>query len=223
MHEAVARHPMYKALASQVVGRPEAQVLQVIAKNVFGMTTHDEESEHVQRTDDDSQGVFKVLVEDKSTNCGANAAFSRNLLERNGIYKPRTIIVAQDPTMCRRTVASFQKTYEDELARPTILSWPTFVPRVGVADEGSAGATGKDTLGQLGYQPSRNTTGDADDLWDMERFVDLIMGEVPRLRDDECGYGPCGKGFITHVDVPQQVDEAWDRLRLSLGVTERTV
>ena len=32
------------------------------------------------------------------------------------------------------------------------------------------------------------------------------MGEVPRLRDDEHGYGPLGRGFIAHVDVPDEVE-----------------
>ena len=27
-------------------------------------------------------------------------------------------------------------------------------------------------------------------LWTKDRFIDLIMGEIPRLRDDENGYGP---------------------------------
>lgn len=49
-------------------------------------------------------------------------------------------------------------------------------------------------------------------LWEMGRFCDLVAGEIPRLRDDAQGYGPRGMGFIDHVDIPEEVDEAWKRL-----------
>jgi hypothetical protein len=39
------------------------------------------------------------------------------------------------------------------------------------------------------------------------------MGEIPRLRDDKEGYGPRGKGFIVHVDIPDEVEEAWRRVK----------
>jgi hypothetical protein len=54
------------------------------------------------------------------------------------------------------------------------------------------------------------------ELWDHQRFFDLIMGEIPRLTDDENGYGPKGKGFIAHVDVPDEIEAAWARLRTIL-------
>ena len=50
-------------------------------------------------------------------------------------------------------------------------------------------------------------------MWDMERYISLLLGEIPRLTDDEQGYGPRGKGFIAHVDVPQDVRAAFDCLR----------
>ena len=39
------------------------------------------------------------------------------------------------------------------------------------------------------------------------------MGEIPRLRDDEAGYGPRGKHFIAHVEVPALVLAAFEQLR----------
>lgn len=27
-------------------------------------------------------------------------------------------------------------------------------------------------------------------MWKMERYINLLMGEIPRLTDDENGYGP---------------------------------
>lgn len=44
--------------------------------------------------------------------------------------------------------------------------------------------------------------------WPHERWVALVVGEVPRLRDDEHGYGPLGAGFQAHVDVPEEVEAA---------------
>jgi hypothetical protein len=58
----------------------------------------------------------------------------------------------------------------------------------------------------------------AEDLWEMNRFCELLVGEVARLRDDESGYGPRGKGFIGHVDVPEEVVKAAERVREGFGV-----
>lgn len=48
--------------------------------------------------------------------------------------------------------------------------------------------------------------------WGHERFVSLLLGEVRRLRDDEHGYGPRGAGFLDHVDVPDDVLAAAERM-----------
>ena len=48
--------------------------------------------------------------------------------------------------------------------------------------------------------------------WPHERWVALVMGEVPRLRDDADGYGPRGRGFHAHVDVPPEVEAAYAAL-----------
>nr|WP_272917773.1 YdcF family protein [Nocardioides flavescens] len=49
---------------------------------------------------------------------------------------------------------------------------------------------------------------DGRDTWPRERWVQLVVGEVPRLRDDAGGYGPRGAGFLAHVDVPAEVEAA---------------
>lgn len=36
----------------------------------------------------------------------------------------------------------------------------------------------------------------------------LLWGEIPRLTDDADGYGPRGKNFIAHVDIPTEVRAA---------------
>lgn len=50
-------------------------------------------------------------------------------------------------------------------------------------------------------------------MWDMERYVSLLMGEVPRLTDDAAGYGPHGAGYIAHVDIPEEVQMAFTLLK----------
>ena len=48
--------------------------------------------------------------------------------------------------------------------------------------------------------------------WPRDRWASLVVGEVPRLRDDERGYGPNGAGFQAHVDIPPDVEAAYDAL-----------
>lgn len=51
------------------------------------------------------------------------------------------------------------------------------------------------------------------------RFCELLVGEITRLKDDVNGYGPKGKGFIGHVDVPDGVLEAGRRVKEAFGTT----
>lgn len=50
-------------------------------------------------------------------------------------------------------------------------------------------------------------------MWDMNRYITLLMGEIPRLSDSIEGYGPNGKGFIAHVDIPGEVETAFSELK----------
>ena len=54
-------------------------------------------------------------------------------------------------------------------------------------------------------------------MWNIDRYVNLLMGEIPRLRDDENGYGPEGKNFIAHVDIPGTVLDAFEQLKTVYG------
>jgi hypothetical protein len=115
--------------------------------------------------------------------------------------------------MSLRTVASFEKAYEDLPAaeRPTFKACPVFVPETRMRS------------GQLEYavieeHSLRNELRlRRDDLWEKQRFCELLVGEVTRLNDDENGYGPKGKGFIGHVDVPEGVVEAAKRVKEAFG------
>jgi len=195
IYDAVARHPRYRKIHSQITGLPEAQVLQEILNRFFSIP------------DVEARGP-RVLVEDQSTNCGANAVKTREVLDRAGLTGIKTCIVVQDPTMSLRTKASFEKAFVElpTLQRPHFLACPIVVPVVHAVS------------GQLEYVLDSVTDLRAGDFWEMKRLCELLVGEVTRLKDDENGYGPKGKGFIGHVDVPAEVDAAAKRIRKTLGV-----
>ena len=58
-------------------------------------------------------------------------------------------------------------------------------------------------------------------IWPMEKYLQLLLGEVARLTDDEAGYGPCGRDFVVHVDVPAEVQAAAATLRAARGEAGR--
>ena len=134
------------------------------------------------------------MVEDRSTNCGENARFTRQMLEHNGIAH-RTGVVVQDPTMQRRTMATFARVWQDDPRAPTWYSAPGGSP---VLCNGRDGVT---------------FSGKEAGLWPVGRYLALILGELPRLADNPQGYGPLGKGFIAHVDIPPHIAQAWQTLR----------
>lgn len=184
LYDSVAKNPKYSFLHSKIEGFPEARVLQTIFDNCFGAT-------------EGQESAYKIIIEDKSTNSGANAIETRKILEANAIDTPRSFIVVQDPTMSRRTIASFEKAYSDLEHPPTFQSCPTFIPAM------------HSIHGTLDYDVPGVRK---EELWATSRFLDLILGEIPRLRDDSDGYGPNGKKFIVHVDIPSNVEEAYVRL-----------
>lgn len=185
LYHAISRHARYQEIHPAICALPESRVLAQVFDRFY-------DSAALRRAG------LRVLVEDRSTNCGANATETRNLLDAHGLDTPSTMLVVQDPTMARRTVASFQKAYQDRRDAPQILSCPTFVPRTQRA--------GSDII-------YRSSPVDPAGLWELPRFLDLLLGEIPRLRDDGAGYGPSGKGFIVRVDVPLAVEQAWSRAR----------
>lgn len=136
----------------------------------------------------------QLLLESASRNGGENAAFSQRLLDERHI-QPQRVILSQDPLLQRRTTETFRWQWRDRADAPQFVSWPVFQPQL-VEDNGMLRILGAPVQG----------------LWSLERFLDLLMGEVPRLRDDAQGYGPRGKGFFGHVSLPEAVEAAWQRL-----------
>ncbi|WP_213993187.1 YdcF family protein [Sodalis sp. dw_96] len=139
----------------------------------------------------------RILLETQSTNCGDNALRARQVLTAAG-ERPRTLILTQDPLMQRRTDASFRKVWQDS-PEVRFINWPTLVP----------GFEAK--AGQVVWSPR-----DSAESWPLPRFVSLLLGEIPRLRDAPGGYGPAGSGFIAHVEIPPRIEAAYARLEPAL-------
>lgn len=130
-------------------------------------------------------------IETRSTNCGNNITFLLELLEREKIACNH-IILSQDATMQYRMEMGMRK----------------YRPDIHIINYAAYHATVQEQNGTLNY--STDIWG----MWDMERYISLLLGEIPRLRDDENGYGPKGKDFIAHVDIPQSVSNAFEELKL---------
>lgn len=130
-----------------------------------------------------------IIVENQSTNCGDNALKAVNLLKKLDISYSSLLLV-QDPTMQLRTYASFKK--HDDNKDVKIINYAPFIPVIN--------------------SDLKLINKDIDGIWDEKRYLELIMGEIPRLRDDINGYGPCGKNFINHVDVPHEIEDCYNRL-----------
>jgi uncharacterized SAM-binding protein YcdF (DUF218 family) len=214
LYDAVARHPKYNSIAGQVQGQPEARVFQTIVEQFFHLEV--EKGNQITAGKNPTQKLT-ILIEDASTNCALNAVCTRKVLDQHGYTSPYSIVVAQDPTMCRRTVAAFEQVYSDKVDdTPALTGWPTFVPRVAAQDSITQHQAGGLTS-YLRYDIAEWDNSQIDGLWSMKRLLSLLIGEIPRMRDDENGYGPRGKGSIVHVDIPQDVEEAWSILGDVLG------
>ena len=136
----------------------------------------------------------QILLETKATNGGENGLFTRQLLEKHQMA-PEQVILVQDPAMQRRATATFTQAWQGMANPSTLISWPVIVPKLVLCD-------GTMTFsGPASEHPAS-----------IKRFVSLVMGEIPRLRDDKNGYGPKGRGFIPHVDIPDEIEVAYAQL-----------
>lgn len=132
-----------------------------------------------------------ILVENQSTNCGSNAKEALQLL-RNAHIKASSFILMQDPTMQLRTYASFLHEWHNE--QVLLINYSPYIP-------------------QIILQNNTPLITDIDEkAWDIGRFISLLLGEIPRLHDTSLGYGPRGKNFIAHVDIPYEILECHKRL-----------
>lgn len=133
-------------------------------------------------------GVKADFLECKSTNCGNNITFFLDLAKENNI-EFNSVILSQDTTMQLRMDVTLRK-YRPDM---TIINYGTFKIK------------------------ALNVHGEYDNMplgmWTLEEYANLLMGEIPRLTDDENGYGPKGADFIAHIDIPKEVEYAFLRLK----------
>ena len=148
------------------------------------------------------ESVYHVkadYLECQSTNCGNNITFLLDLIRENNLPFD-SIILVQDAAMQRRMDAGLRKYVSD----PLIINYAAYQVDVSVDND------------QLVY--TENIPG----MWQMDRFIALLMGEIPRLSDDAQGYGPNGQGFIAHVEIPEDVSKAFEELKEAGISTVRT-
>lgn len=129
-------------------------------------------------------------IETNSTNCGNNITFLLELLEKENIACNH-MILSQDATMQYRMEMGMRK----------------YRPNMDIINFATYHAVVQEQKSSLNY--STDIWG----MWDMERYISLLLGEIPRLKDDKNGYGPKGKDFIAHVDIPESVENAFDELK----------
>jgi uncharacterized SAM-binding protein YcdF (DUF218 family) len=178
LRDVVESHPDYHMVATE--GRAEADILHDILVGYLGVEAE------------------LVTVENQSTNCGANAEESKKLLDAEGTHI-NTLLFIQDPTMQRRTHASFERFFPDT----KIISFAAMIP--------------------FAYEkrPRHFSVEGEGNVWPFDRFLSLIVGEIVRLHDTEEGYGPKGKNFIDYVEVPAEVLEAYGAVSEYFKLTNR--
>lgn len=140
-------------------------------------------------------GIKECLLERNSTNCGNNVTYALELLQKQEIGH-KSIIIIQDATMQRRMQAGFDK-YSPNT---TIINYAAYYAQVSVKKD-------KLVIAQ----------DDIWGMWDVEQYITLLMGEIPRLTDDAHGYGPNGADYIAQVEVPGEVTEAFQYLKQEYG------
>jgi len=149
----------------------------------------------------DRHGIDDPLIERQSTNCGNNLTFAQQVLAAAGLA-PASMVLVQDPSMQRRMDAGMRRVWT--LGHPQVLNFaghlPTIVARAGRLEFADSSGWG---------------------CWDLEHYLTLLLGEIPRLTDDADGYGPAGRGFIAHVDIPRDVADAYVRVRARLDTVAR--
>ena len=139
-------------------------------------------------------GLHADYLERKSTNCGNNITYLKKLIDEEGIAC-RTMILSQDATMQYRMDASVKK----YMPGIQVINYAVYDAKVVVRN------------GELTYE--KEIWG----MWDIDRYLTLLLGDVQRLSDNEDGYGPEGKGYIVHVDIPDEVEKAFMDLKKEFG------
>jgi hypothetical protein len=163
----------------------------------------------------------KIWLEDKSTNCGANAQMTLRVLpdqldafiasnRREPAASPHDVqlLIIQDPTMQRRSLLSFLRHVEllESAQNARGYRW-----RIATVDTNAAAST------NLTAEGVAMTFG-----YNIDRLVSLVVGEHQRLMPGPSGYGPLGAHFIADGgEIPPDVEAAFSALKVQHGVDGR--
>ncbi|VTT79026.1 unnamed protein product [Fusarium fujikuroi] len=149
VYDAIRASKKYCTIFDTINGKPEGEVLKVMAERFYKLKINETWSR---------DNGFRILVSDRSNNCGADATEAQKVLQENDIWTPRSMVVVQDPAMSSRTMSSFEKVYETCAVH--ISCWPLLKePR------------------QDQQKKSRHEQDARRELWSMDRFLDRIIGE----------------------------------------------
>ncbi|KAF5566329.1 hypothetical protein FNAPI_1189 [Fusarium napiforme] len=173
VYDAIRASKKYWTIFDTINGKPEGEVLRVMAERFYKLK--------INETGSQNHG-FRIIVSDRSNNCGADASEAQKVLQENGIHSPRSMIVVQDPAMSSRTISSFENVYESDTVQ--ISCWPRLKPSREAQQE--KGLPEKDVRSEL---------------WSMDRFLDRIIGEqggVIRAKSP--------------IGIPNEVENAWSAI-----------
>lgn len=170
------------------------QFLKGNLKNIGFESTEESEAALCQAYLEKKYGLSKkeVILEDNSTNSGENAIFTLNKTKDLKL-KLRKVLLLQDPILQRRTKATFRKNWQE--TKVEFTNFVPILPKLSMLEK------------KLAFSDTR-----LNDLWTTEYFFSLVLGEIPRLRNDKEGYGPKGHRYIDEVVIPEKVEEAYARL-----------
>lgn len=166
-------------------------------------------------------GLHADWLETRSTNCGNNVQFLLDHLDQVG-YHPRSIILSQDAVMQRRMVATLlrQGAQRPEFHGLRIVNYAYYQAKL-------AWGSVESTEEGAGAEPGEGSGTQAEGLhyldpvpvgmWPVRTYLEHLASEVRRLTDDKQGYGPRGRDFLVHVDVPGEVHAAARLLEKVLG------
>lgn len=237
LYNAVSVHPVYNILHNDIISQKlsEADVFLLIGKRFWNLdgvverygikllvdrvsTNCGANAVEARKLLDHDQHVRKRKQEEDQMGIVVESVVGGDVTDKSEGDDGTTFLIVQDPTMSLRTKHCFIKTFLLDTPSFTskdveFIAFPTFTPSLEYIPTSNPTPTSnrvdhddkKET--QLYYStPNIDPIG----LWPIPRFLDLLLGEIPRLRNDEKGYGPNGMGFIGAVEISLEVEEAWD-------------
>ncbi|MDO4808046.1 MAG: hypothetical protein Q4A07_12470 [Coriobacteriales bacterium] len=141
-------------------------------------------------------GLHADLLEGRSTNCGNNITFLLDMLDERG-YVPKSVVLCQDAVMQRRMDATWRRQVRDRpcYANVKVINWASYQPRL------------------VARGASLEWAEAPEGMWPIEAYLNLLVGEVARLTNDEQSYGPRGRDFVVPVEVSNAVREAAEVLK----------